>query len=62
LEEVKEIVKENLEVNLEEMAEYDRSDALSYFRERSSPSRYYKECLADYSAEGEPLEKIMSNI
>ena len=58
LQEVREIVQEIYEVDLEQMPEFDRADARSYFKDRSSPSLYFRECLSEFE-EGEKLEQIL---
>lgn len=47
LEELKVIVTQNLETKLEDLPEFDKSDARAYFRDRSPPIVYYDECLSE---------------
>lgn len=48
LEELRDITKNVLEMDLESLPEFDITDARAYFNERSSPSVYFKECLSDH--------------
>lgn len=58
LQEVKEIVSGIYEIELEEMPEFDIADARAYYRDRSSPSLYFKECLSEHG-EGDRLAEIL---
>lgn len=59
LDELRGIVRGIFEIDLEDMPEYDVADARSYYKERSSPSVYFKECLAEHDESGEKLVEIM---
>lgn len=59
LDELRGIVRDVFELELEEMPEYDVVDARSYYKEKSSPSLYFKECLEEHDADGEKLVEIM---
>ena len=58
LEEIKRIVKERFEVELENMPEFDISDATSYYKNGDSPSLYFRECLSEYG-DGDEIREIM---
>lgn len=61
--ELQEIVKDQFEISLEEMPEFDRADARSYYKERSSPSLYFRECLAEHvGSDGQRLQELLQEI
>ena len=62
LAELKEIVREQFELELDELPEFDVCDARSYFKERSAPSLYFDECLAEHGEDGEELREIMREL
>lgn len=59
LDEVKVIVEDRFEVDIGEIPEFDREDAFNYFKEGSSPSLYFKECLSEFG-DGDPIKKVMN--
>ena len=60
--EMRGIVRENLETELEELPEFDRADAKAYYKEGSTPSLYFKECLAEHCEDGDSIEEIMREL
>jgi hypothetical protein len=59
LQELKEIVQDQFEVELESLPEFDRADARAYYKERSSPSLYFKECLSEHSDSDISLKEML---
>lgn len=59
LTELRQVTEQFSERKLEDFPEFDRSDAMAYFRDKSPPILYYEECLSE-SDEGEPLGSIMN--
>lgn len=57
--ELREIVRERFEVSLDDMPEFDLTDARSYFRDKSPPSLYFKECLEEFGEAGDRLREIL---
>jgi len=62
LTELREIVYERFECALDEMPEFDISDARSYYKEGGPPSIYFDECLSEHGEEGEELGSIMQRV
>lgn len=59
LSELREIVAGVYEVELTSMPEFDMADARSYYKDKSSPSLYFKECLSEYG-DGETIERVLT--
>lgn len=62
IQELREIVKDQFELELEVLPEFDRSDARAYYRERSPPSLYFKECLSEHVGQGERLAEVLKAV
>jgi len=62
LQELKEIVQDQFEMELDQLPEFDRSDARNYYKERSAPSLYFKECLSEHAEGGERLAEILREV
>lgn len=62
LAELKQIVKEMYEIELSDMPEFDTQDARCYFKDGSSPSLYFKECLSEYEQSDGVTAKEMFTI
>lgn len=62
LAELREITRDQLEVELDELPEFDMTDARSYARDGSSPSLYFKECLSERPEEGDTIADIMREL
>lgn len=61
LEELRILVRQNLEVELEELPEFDRVDARSYYKDRSAPVLYFSECLSEHDEGGETLRELLED-
>lgn len=59
IQELREVVRDQFEMELEDMPEFDRADARSYYKERSAPSLYFKECLSEHCTDGEKLGEVL---
>lgn len=62
LAELKEVVRDQFEMEVDELPEFDVVDARSYYKEGSAPSLYFKECLAEHCEDGEELADIMREL
>jgi len=60
LNELRRIVRDQYEIELEEMPEFDSSDAKAYYKEKSSPSVYFKECLSEYGEDGVTVQETFT--
>jgi hypothetical protein len=60
--ELREVVRDQFELELEQLPEFDRADARSYYKERSAPSLYFKECLSEHCEDGQKLGEIMLRV
>ncbi len=62
LDELRVLVEQNLEVKLEDLPEFDRSDARAYFKGRDAPVVYFQECLSEGVGSNVTLKEIVSHV